>query len=137
MNISPKHCRQAGTPDTVSYLPMWVCLFGFNILATSKAISGWVPTYDSAHSRQLNSAAPLGDRATDTMTQFPTHSLYIELTSHCPILLMPSARLGGDKHQFYKAGFELPTFCLIYSVSVSGNPHLGVGTDRLVCGKRE
>ena len=43
-------------------------LLEFYILATSKVISGWVLTYDSAHSWQLYNAVPLGDQATSTMT---------------------------------------------------------------------
>ena len=38
------------------------------ILATSKVISGRVPTCDSAHSWRIYSAAPLGDQVTSTMT---------------------------------------------------------------------
>ena len=40
----------------------------FYALATSKAISGRIPTCDSAHSWSLYSAAPMGDQATSTMT---------------------------------------------------------------------
>ena len=34
----------------------------------------WVPTSDSAHSWYLYSAAPVGNKVTDTMTQYPTQS---------------------------------------------------------------
>ena len=51
------------------------------------------------------SVAPLGKQTTGTMTQGPIQSHYpdSELTSSCPILLMPSARLESDKYQFYKS----------------------------------
>ena len=51
------------------------------------------------------SAATLGDQAANTTNQYPTQSYYphTELTSPCPILLMPSAWLGSDKYKFYKA----------------------------------
>ena len=44
-------------------------------------------------------------RPPGTTTQHPTLSRYpdTELTSPCPNLLIPSARLGSDKHQFYKS----------------------------------
>ena len=73
----------------------------FYILATSKVIL----TSDSAHSWWLYSAAPLENQATRTMTQYPTQSHYpdTEPTSPCPILLMPSARLGSDTYQFDKS----------------------------------
>ena len=35
------------------------------------------------------------------MTQYPTPDT--ELTNPCPILLMPSARLGSDKNHLYRA----------------------------------
>ena len=53
---------------------MWVLfvhLSLFYILATSKIISVPVPTCSSAPSRQLYSAARLGDQATSTMTWYP------------------------------------------------------------------
>ena len=75
------------------------CLLKFYILATSKVISGWVPTIDSADLLQLYSAAKLGDQAASTMTHFPLQSHYpsTELTSRCPILVMLSGRLSSDK----------------------------------------
>ena len=59
---------------------------------------------------------------TDTLTQYLIQSHYPDtvLTSHGPILLMQSARLGNDKYQFYKSlsltrlGFKLPTFRTIW-----------------------
>ena len=45
------------------------CFFVFFcILATSKVISGWMSTCDSAHSWPLYSVAPLGIQAINTMT---------------------------------------------------------------------
>ena len=48
---------------------------------------------DSVHSWQFSSAAPLENQATSTMSRYPTQLHYpdIELTSGCPILIMPSA----------------------------------------------
>ena len=45
------------------------------------------------------SSALLGHQATGTMTCYPTQSHYPdpEWTNHCPILIMPSTRLGSDK----------------------------------------
>ena len=37
------------------------CLLGFYILATSKAMTGWVQICDSAHSWRLYNVAPLGE----------------------------------------------------------------------------
>ena len=67
----------------------FIILYPNNI---SKIISERVLTCDSG---KLNSAAQLGDEATDTMTQYPTESHYHHtlLTSHCPIILIPSAKL--------------------------------------------
>ena len=43
------------------------------------------------------------------MTRYPTQAHYPDtvLTSPCPILLMPSTRLGSDKYQFCKSLFDL------------------------------
>ena len=73
-----------------------------NILATSKVVSGRVPTCHSVHLWRLYSAARLGNQVASTMTQFPTQSHYpdTEPTSPCPILIMSSTRLGSDKYQF-------------------------------------
>ena len=57
-----------------------VCLL-FYVLATSKVISEWASTCDSAHSWWLNSASPLGDQAASTMTQYPTLSHYPDTES--------------------------------------------------------
>ena len=46
------------------------------ILTTSKVISGWVATCDSAHLWRFYSAAPLGDQTTSIMTWHPTQSHY-------------------------------------------------------------
>ena len=51
----------------------------------------------------LYSAASLGHQAASTMTCYPTHSYYHDIeppTSHCPIPIMLSARLGNNKYQF-------------------------------------
>ena len=71
----------------------------FYVLATSKVISGGVPTCDSVHSWQLYSAASL---ATGSITYYPTQSHYpdTERTNLCPILIMLSDRLGSNKYQF-------------------------------------
>ena len=85
--------------------PLIVCLLLLYILATSEVISGRVPTCDSAHSRRLYSATQLGNQAVSTMTWYPTQSHYhnTDLTSPCPILIMPSTWLGSDKYQFDKS----------------------------------
>ena len=48
-------------------------------------------------------------RLLETMTWYPAQSHYpdTELTSHCPILLMSSTRLGSDKYPFYNSLFLL------------------------------
>ena len=70
----------------------------FYVLATSTVISGWAPTCDSVHLWWPFCAAPVGNQATATMTWYPTQSHYpdTEVTSSCPILLMPNTRLGSD-----------------------------------------
>ena len=50
-----------------------VCLLLFQVLATSKFISGWELTYDSAH--LVYSAASL-EQVTGTITYYPTQSHY-------------------------------------------------------------
>ena len=51
---------------------------------------------------RFDSAAPQEDETTITMTVYPTQPDYPNtgLTSPCPILVMPNARLGSDKYQF-------------------------------------
>ena len=106
-------------------MDLLVCLSGFfcrcfNILATSIVISGQAPTCDSVHSSWLSSAAPVGDLAVDTMNWYLMQSDYPNavLTSPCPILLIPSARLGSDEYQFYmsfvwlRLVFKSPTFLI-------------------------
>ena len=58
----------------------FACLV-FYVLAKSKVISGRVPTCHSAHSSQLYSAAPLGNKATSPMIWYPTQSHYPELAN--------------------------------------------------------
>ena len=71
------------------------CFFRFSILDTTKVLSGRVPNCDSTHLCQLNSTAPLRLQAN------------IELTSPCPILVVPTIRLGSDKYQFCKSSLSL------------------------------
>ena len=80
----------------------------FCVLATSNVISGWIPTCDSAHSRRLYSAVPLGRPAVSTMTCYSTQSHYPETnpTSPYPILIMPSAWLEINKYNFLSHCFD-------------------------------
>ena len=72
-------------------------------------ISERVLTCDSAHSWQLYSAVPLGNQVAVSMVQYPIQSHYpdTERTSPCPILLMPSHRLGSDKYKLISHWFDL------------------------------
>ena len=73
-------------------------------------MGGWlVLTCNSAHSWQLYSAASLEHQATSTMTCYANQLHYpdVEPSSHCPILIMPSTRLGSDKYQFESHWFDL------------------------------
>ena len=109
-----------------------VCLLVIYVLTTCMVISRWVPTSATifkmlicmvptckgAHSWWLYNATQLGDQAVGTMTQYPTQSHYpdTELSSSCPILVMPNARLGSNTCQFSKSGlarlgFEFWIFC--------------------------
>ena len=47
-------------------------------------------------------------QAAGTMTCYPTQAHYpdTEPTSPCPIIIMPSARLGSDKYRFLSLWFE-------------------------------
>ena len=85
-----------------------VTVLSFCVLATSKVISGWVPTCDRAQSWRLYSAAPPRDQAASNMAWCPTRSCYpvTEPTSPCPRLIMPNTRLGGDKYQFASHWFD-------------------------------
>ena len=69
----------------------------FYVLATSKVISGLIPTCNSVHSLRLNSAAPLED-----LTWYPIQSLSQPVLA-CPILITLSTWLGSDKYQFSKS----------------------------------
>ena len=53
---------------------------------------------------QPDSAAPMGDKTTSIMTQLLAQPHYPDtgLTNPCPILVIPSARLGSEKHTFCK-----------------------------------
>ena len=46
----------------------YICLLVFYVLAKSKLILGWVPTWDSAHSWRIYNVAALGNQAASTMT---------------------------------------------------------------------
>ena len=56
-------------------LPSTVCLL-FYVLATSKLISGWVPTCDSAHSLWLMSRPPPRNQVACILTWYPSQSHY-------------------------------------------------------------
>ena len=77
----------------------------FYILATSKVISGQVPTYDKVHFWGFYSAAPLRIHTIGTINRCSTQSHFTdtESTSLCAILLMLSARLGIHKYQLHKS----------------------------------
>ena len=77
----------------------------FRSLLTSKVILGRLPTCDSIHSLWLYSAASMGIQVASTMIRKPTqsHCPDTEPTNPCPILLMPSTRLGSNKYKFYKS----------------------------------
>ena len=82
-----------------------VCwLLEFYVLATSKVISGWIPTGDRAYSWRFYSAASLGDQTASTMSWYPIESLYPD-TSHCPIIIMQRAWLGSNNYQFLSHWF--------------------------------
>ena len=90
--------------------PIYLLLF--YILATSKVIAGREPTCDGEYSWQLYNAAALGDQVAGPMTCYPTQLHYpdTEPTSPCPILIMPSARLGSDRYQFKCFWFDSTRF---------------------------
>ena len=100
---------------------MWICSLLFYFLPTSKVISGWVLTCNSARSSCLYSAAPLGEQAVSTMTWYPTQSYYpdTEPTSPCFILIMPSAWLWSDKYNTFSHWFD---FTMVQTHEVR-NPH--------------
>ena len=94
---------------------LWLVGWSFYVLATSKAISGWVLTCDSVHSCRLYTAVPMREQATNTMTQYPIQSHYpdTEPISPFPTLIMSSAWLWSDKNTFYvigltQWGFQIP-----------------------------
>ena len=66
-----------------------------------KVISGRVPT---SHWWWLHSTEPLGNQVSGIITQYHTQLHYpdTDLTSPCPILQMPSARLRRDEYPFKK-----------------------------------
>ena len=81
--------------NNLTLIPQLMLVVGeFNILATSKVTSGWVST-----------VLPHWDHGACNLTYFPTQSYYpdINLTSSCPIIVMPSAWLSSDKYQLLKS----------------------------------
>ena len=58
--------------ETLNHSVCFVCLLFLYVLATSKVISGRVPTCGSMCSWHLYSAAPLGDQASSKMAWYPT-----------------------------------------------------------------
>ena len=72
---------------------------GFHSCRTSPV--GWrVSTCGSVHSWWLYSAVSLGHQTTGTIACYPAqwHYPYTERPSPCPILIIPSTRLGSDKY---------------------------------------
>ena len=69
------------------------------VIAISQVISREELTCDSVHSWQLHSAAPLADQ---TPHSYPD----TELTSLCPMLIMPSACLESDKYTILSLRFD-------------------------------
>ena len=59
-------------------------LLEFYILETSKIMSGWETTWDSAHIIWLYSAATLGNQAASIMTWYPTQLHYPNQYLHYP-----------------------------------------------------
>ena len=94
-----------------------ICLL-FYILATSKVISGWVPACRSDLSLWPYSPSPLRDQTTSTITRYRTPSHYPDamVASPLAIILIPNARLDGDRYKLDKSviwlrqGFPLPIF---------------------------
>ena len=77
----------------------------FYILTTSKVLSGRVLSCDCAHLWRLYSAIPLGDQTANISGPLGHIILTLSQPSPCPILIVPSARLGSGKYQFYKSLF--------------------------------
>ena len=74
------------------------------VLAILRVMSGRVPPCDSIHSWRFYSAASLADQevtSTINWNYMQSHYSGTELTSPCPILIMPSARLGLFVALFY------------------------------------
>ena len=67
-----RHSKSSKCPQSSIQPGSCLQLLEVYILATSKVISGWAPTCDSAHSWWLSCAATLGDQAISTMTWYPT-----------------------------------------------------------------
>ena len=113
-----------------------VCLL-FYILATSKVITGHIPTcwYVCAHSWLFYSAASLEHQTAGTMTCYRTqsHNADTELTSPCPILTMLSARLWSDRYQLQSRQFDSTRFrtCELrtqtHDLRIPQSPRMGGG----------
>ena len=86
----------------------WDWLSGIYVLSTINFISGRVATYDSVHSAQLCSAAPLRDQATSTMIRYPTQSRYPDTGPNGPwhILIMLNTSLGRNNYRFLSHRFD-------------------------------
>ena len=83
-------------------------LLEFYVLATSKAISGQVLTWDSTHSWWLYSASTQGEQAAGTMTCYPIQLHYpdTEPNSPCPTLITLSVWLRSGKYKFLSYWFD-------------------------------
>ena len=77
----------------------WQVCSLFYVLATSKIISGQVPTGDSAYPWWLYSDALVGDQLSHQHHEL-THDPDTEPPSPCPMLITPSTWLGRDKYEF-------------------------------------
>ena len=105
----------ARLPNLTTTQPIYifVYLLLFYVRATSKVISGCVPTCHSAHSWKLYNAASLGQQTAGPMICYPTQPHYpdTEPTSPCPIQIMLSGRvLKATIINFYVFGLIRPGF---------------------------
>lgn len=101
--LHPHSCcsQRFGKGDTVCLF----CVLEFHVLAPSKVI----PIYDNSQSWLFHNATPLRDKATDAMTQKPTHA--VPLSQHLAIQSVPyptgqccvSTGLGRGKYNLDKS----------------------------------
>ena len=92
--------------DTHGDIRRALLLLTFYILATSKVISRWVPTCNSAHTHCTITVLPHWQMCPpESWPIFPTQSHFpvTILTSHLAILSISRAKLGSDEHQVYKS----------------------------------